>query len=90
MDPSEISNTPPRSYPDVAVAGAAAATFAAASAVCFIIFNHVLVCGRKARPYNYEINTYSRRSTSFRSSSIWIRPEGDSFDFANKREYFLF
>ena len=35
-------------------------------------FNHVLIRGREAPPYNYVIDTYSRSSTSSSSSSISI------------------
>ena len=54
------------------------------------VFNHVLIRGREAPPYNYVVNTYSRsssRSSSSRSSSssIWIRPGGNILHFANQR-----
>ena len=39
------------------------------------VFNHVLIRGREAPPYNYVVNTYSRSSrsssSSSTSSSIW-------------------
>ena len=58
------------------------------------VFNHVLIRGREAPPYNYVVNTYSRsssRSSSSRSSSssIWIRPGGNIFYFANQGGIFF-
>ena len=49
-------------------------------------FYHVLIRGREAPPYNYVINAYSRSSissswSSSSSSSIWIRPGEQIFDF---------
>ena len=33
------------------------------------VFNHVLIRGREAPPYNYVVNTYSRSSSRSNSSS---------------------
>ena len=32
------------------------------------VFNHVLIQGREAPPYNYAVNTYIRSSRSYSSS----------------------